>query len=119
MSGNPYLDKRKDEILLFAVYPAGGVQLMCYNLNKLLENNDLYVPSCEKYYNLTIAVPYIKKNDNLNKEPNDTINTMFPDYNNQLKGLLYILIDEQSDIEKLQKQYHNLFSDLTKKRVLQ
>ena len=118
MDNKPFMIKKKNEILVFAVYPQGNIQLMPYNLDKLLENHDLYVPSCIKYYNLTLAVPYINKNDNLNKEPNDILNTMFPDYNGQLKGLIYILMDDQDDEIKLKKQYKYLYSDLIDKAIL-
>jgi hypothetical protein len=118
MDNDPFMLKKKNEILVFAVYPAGGVQLMPYSLDKLLENHDLLIPCCIKYYNLTLAVPYIKRGDNLNKEPNDILNTMFSDYNNQLKGLIYVFIDDQDDEIKLKKQYKYLFRDLLDKAIL-
>ena len=118
MDNDPFMIKKKNEILVFAVYPAGGIQLMPYNLDKLLENYDLLIPRCIKYYNLTLAVPYIKRDDNLNKEPNDILNTMFSDYNNQLKGLIYVFIDDQNNEVKLKKQYKHLFHDLLNKAIL-
>jgi len=118
IDNDPFILKKKNEILVFAVYPAGGVQLMPYNLDQLLENYDLLVPCCIKYDNLTLAVPYIKRGDNLNKEPNDILNTMFSDYNNQLIGLIYVFIDNQEDEIKLKKQYKHLFHDLLDKAIL-
>ena len=118
MDNDPFMIKKKNEILVFAVYPAGGVQLMPYNLNKLLENHDLLIPCCLKYDNLTLAIPYLRRGDNLNKEPNNILNTMFSDYNNQLKGLIYVFIDNQDDEIKLKKQYKYLFRDLHDKAIL-
>ena len=118
MDNDPFMIKKKNEILVFAVYPAGGVQLMPYDLNELLENHDLLIPCCLKYDNLTLAVPYLKRGDNLNKEPNDILNTMFSDYNNQLKGLIYVFIDDQDNEIKLKKQYKYLYRDLHDKAIL-
>jgi len=43
---------------------------------------------------------------------------MFSDYNNQLKGLIYVFIDDQDDEIKLKKQYKYLFRDLLDKAIL-
>jgi len=118
MNNDPFIIKKKNEILVFAIYPAGGVQLMPYDLNELLENHDLLIPCCLKYDNLTLAVPYLKRGDNLNKEPNDILNTMFSDYNNQLKGLIMVFIDDQDNEIKLKKQYKYLYNDLLDKAIL-
>jgi len=118
MDNDPFMIKKKNEILVFAIYPAGGVQLMPYDLNELLENHDLLIPCCIKYDNLTLAIPYLRRGDNLNKEPNNILNTMFSDYNNQLKGLIYVFIDNQDDEIKLKKQYKYLFRDLLDKAIL-
>jgi len=118
MDNNPFIIKKKNEILIFAVYPEGNILLMSYNLNELLENHDLVIPCCIKYYNLTLAIPYNKPDDNLNKEPNNILNTMFSDYNNQLKGLIYVFIDDQDNEIKLKKQYKYLYNDLLDKAIL-
>jgi hypothetical protein len=96
-----------------------GKSSLCYIPSDFLhERHDIYAPINIKYHNISLAViKYNYRNINTKEQPNDTINTLFPEYGN-ITDSVYLILDQELDPLELERQYKKLIADVAYKCFL-
>jgi len=79
-----------------------GKSDLCYIPKSILHDKyDIYVPINKKYHNLSVAISH--KHNQYIEPSNDTINEMFPEYED-LKGSIYLILDLELEPDELERQ---------------